>query len=221
MQEINIGFDASDLEDMNSFADMFRDRIADSFSGKTICEQLGVSPARMTLSERLDFSSKIENDTIVVSSNIFIQSDEVSKEFDIKSSGVQELIKSAAVLEIMGFERLATQMRKLYAESLAEMFMSSVRAEAFAKQVISKDRSNAGKGNTSRHKETALKIAKATWDKYPNASQTGMAEELYSYFRSKWKDNPGTKAIIGWLAESGMNPGCKPKNRKFDLIINE
>lgn len=221
MQKIDIGFDANDLEDMNSFADMFRDRIADSFSGKTICEQLGVSPARMTLSERLELSSKIENDTIVVSSNIFIQSDEMANEFDIKNSGVQGLIKSAAVLEIMGFERLAKQMRKLYAESLAELFMSGVRADEFAKQVISKDRSNAGKGNTSRHKETALKIAKDTWDKYPNASQNGMAEELFSYFRGKWKDNPGTKAITGWLAASGMNPDCKPKNRKFELVINK
>lgn len=221
MQEIKFDFEKDDLKDMNEFVNMLRDRISHSFSDKTICEKLGVSPARMTLNEKLSLSTEIENDTIIVSSNIFIQSEELAEEFNFKESGLQGLLKSAAILEILEFERLAKQMRKLYSEILTETFMSGVREEAYAKKIISDDRRKAGKGNTSRHKVTALKIAKDTWEKYPYASQNAIADELYIHFRDKWKDNPGTKAITGWLSESKMNPDCKPKNRDFKLIINE
>lgn len=221
MQEIKVNFDKDDLKDMNEFVSMVRDRISLSFAEKTICEQLGISSARMTLEEKLSLSSEIENDTIIVSSRIFIQSEELAEAFNFKGSGLQGLLKSAAILEVFGFERLAKQMRKLYSELLTETFMSEIREDAYAKKVISDDRRKAGKGNTSRHKVTALKIAKDTWEKYPFASQNAMAEELYIHFRGKWKDNPGNKAITGWLSESRMNPDCKPKNRDFKLVINE
>jgi len=221
MRKIEIDFDENDIKDMNGFADMIRDRISHAFSEKTICEQLGVSPARMTLNEKIAFSSEIESDTIIVASNVFIQSDELAEALDYKGSGLQGLLKSAAILEVLGFERLAKQMRKLYSELLTESFMFEVREDAYAKKVISQDRSKAGKGNVSRHKQTALKIAKDTWSEYPNASQGGMTEELYAFFRSKWKDNPGTKAITGWLSKSGLNPDCATKNKKFKLVIKE
>ncbi|CAI2505647.1 MAG: hypothetical protein LKJ78_08135 [Serratia liquefaciens] len=220
MQKIEIDFDENDIKDMNGFADMIRDRVSRVFSEKTICEQLGVSPARMTLNEKIAFSSEIENDTIIVASNVFIQSDELAEALDYKGSGLQGLIKSAAILEILGFERLAKQMRKLYSELLAESFMAEVREDAYAKKVISQDRSKAGKGNTSRHKEVALRIAKDTWMEYPNASQAGMIDELFAYFRKDRNDNPSSGAIRDWLTQSGLNPGGKGKNRNFKLIIN-
>ncbi len=219
MQKTKIDFDLSDFDDLNSFLDMLRDRLADSFAGKTVYELLGISPARMTLSEKLDLSSKVENDTIIVSSNIFIQSEEMAKEFDIQNSGIQDLMKSAAVLEIMGFERLAKQMRKLYAESLAEMFMSNVREEEFAKQVISQDRSKARKGKTNRHHNAALKIAADTWAKYPHASLAGLSEDIYSHLRKKWNDVPVAGTVEKWLKESKLNPDVKPKNRNYELIV--
>lgn len=220
MEKNEINFDVNYLKDMNEFVNVLRDNISHSFSEKTICEQLGVSPARMTLNERLSFSSEIENDRVVVSSNVFIQSEEISEAFDYKGSGLHGLIKSAAILEVLGFERLAKQMRKLYSELLTETLMAEVREDAYAKKIISEDRSKAGKGNTSRHKEVALRIAKDTWMEYPNASQAGMIDELFAYFRKDRNDNPSSGAIRDWLTQSGLNPGGKGKNRNFKLIIN-
>lgn len=221
MQKFEIDFDVNDLEDMNYFADMIRDRVSHVFSEKTICEQLGVSPARMTLNEKIAFSSEIENETIIVASKFAIESDELAEAIAYKGSGLQGLLKSAAILEVLGFERLAKQMRKLFSELLTENFMSGIREDAYAKKIISQDRSKAGKGNINPHKNAAIKIAKDTWDKYPNASQGGMTDELYHYFRKKRKDNPASGAIKSWLAESGLNPNVKPKNRDFTLVINE
>lgn len=131
------------------------------------------------------------------------------------------IVKAAMIADLIGCLDLRNDLLVLFGSMIDNAHNSKAISLYEKKKVIREDRSKAGKGNTSRHKETALKIAKDTWEKYPNASQNGMAEELFSYFRGKWKDNPGTKAITGWLAASGMNPDCKPKSRKFDLIINE
>ncbi|MEQ1032968.1 hypothetical protein ABZ141_15525 [Klebsiella pneumoniae] len=92
--------------------------------------------------------------------------------------------------------------------------------EAYARMRIREEKAKAGKGKVSRHKETAVQIAVATWEKYPNASLPGMRDELYAYLRGKWKDCPASSTIQGWLQELELNPvNNGVKNRDFSLVI--
>lgn len=92
--------------------------------------------------------------------------------------------------------------------------------EAYARMRLREEKAKAGKGKVSRHKETAVQIAVATWEKYPNASLPGMRDELYAYLRGKWKDCPASSTIQGWLQELGLNPSNNGiKNRDFSLVI--
>ncbi|MGQ7742648.1 hypothetical protein ACUNDQ_00260 [Pectobacterium brasiliense] len=219
--KFKIDFGPDDVIDMNDFVTFIRERVSEPFAESSVCHSLGFFPAKMSLEEKLSTASDIENGSIVVSSNIFISSDEMSEMFDFKNSGLSDLIKSAAIHELIGFERLAKQMRKRYAELFIEMLMAGVRKEADAKKVISEDRRKAKAGKTNRHKENAIKISRDTWALYPNASLAGLASEIYTHLRSKWNDAPVVGTIEGWLKESGLNPTVKPKNRSFKLVIKD
>ncbi|GKW32807.1 hypothetical protein PEC730217_15870 [Pectobacterium carotovorum subsp. carotovorum] len=95
-------------------------------------------------------------------------------------------------------------------------------AKAYANMKIREEKSKGGKGKTSRHKESALKIAADTWATYPNASIPGMRDELYAHFRAKWNDCPSSSTIQDWLKVSGLNPlNDGVKNRMFSLIFCE
>lgn len=217
--EAVIEFGPEEVADLNNLVTIIRDKLAESFIKKTVCELFGVTPSKMSLNERLSFASDIENERIIVSSNMIIDSEEMSKALDYKDSGLSDLLKSAAILEVLGFERLAVQMRRRYAELFIETLMSGVREEAYAKKIISEDRSKAKKGKTNKHHTEALRIAEDTWAKYPNASLAGLTEEIYAHLHRKWNDLPVAGTIKKWLQDSGMNPYFKPKNRKFKLVV--
>lgn len=214
-------FGPDEAADLNNFVSQLRDKVAESFIKNTVCDLLNITPAQMSLEERLSFASDIENEKIVVSSNIIIDSEEMSNVLDYKDSGLSDILKSAAILEVMGFERLAVQMRRRYAELFIETLMSGVREEAYTKKIISEDRSKAKKGKTNKHHTEALRIAKDTWDKYPNASLAGLTEEIYAHLHRKWNDLPVAGTIKTWLQDSGMNPDVKPKNRNFKLVVKD
>ncbi|WP_214241147.1 hypothetical protein [Raoultella ornithinolytica] len=219
--EVNIEFDPEDLEDLNKFVSMIRDKTAESFITKTVQDMYGITPSKMTLEERLNFAAEIENEKIVVSSGMSISAGDVNKTLNYDNSDMSDVLKASAILEVMGFERLANQMRKRYGEMFVERLMGSLRQIEYAKKVISEDRSKARKGKTNRHQPTALRIAADTWDKYPHASLAGLSEDIYSYLRKSWKDVPVAGTVEKWLKESGLNPDVKPKNRNFELIIPE
>lgn len=205
---------------MNNLVTMIRDKLAESFIKKTVCELFGVTPSRMSLDERLSFASDIENERVVISSNIIIGSQEMAEALDYKDSGLSDMLKSAAILEIMGFERLAVQMRRRYAELFVETLMSGVREDAYAKKIISEDRSKAKKGKVNKHHSESIKIAGDTWAAYPNASLAGVSEEVYSYLHNKYNGVPSADTVKTWLKDSGLNPDVKPKNRQFKLVVN-
>lgn len=219
--EVGIEFDVEHIKDLNKLVDLIRDKVSDSFIKKTVSELLGITPSKMSLEERLSFASDIENEKIVVASNIVLESEEVAQEICYKEYGLSDLLKAAAILEVMGFERLSTQIRRRYAELFVETLMSSVRDEAHAKKVISEDRSKAKKGKTNKHHQAVLMIAKDTWEEYPKASLEGLSEEIYAHLRQKWNDLPVAGTIKKWLKDSDMAPSVKPKdrNRKFKLVI--
>ncbi|EDF8222692.1 TPA: hypothetical protein I8627_000244 [Citrobacter freundii] len=219
--ETVIEFGPKEATDMNILVNLIRDKVAESLIKKTVCELLGITPAKMSLEERLSFASDIENEKIVVASNLILESGDVAQALDYKESGLSDMLKAAAILEVMGFERLSAQMRKRYGELFVETLMSGVREEAYAKKIISEDRSKAKKGKTNKHHTEALRIAKDTWEKYPNASLAGLSEEIYAHLHKQWNDLPVAGTIKTWLQDSGMNPDVKPKNRNFKLVLQQ
>lgn len=139
----------------------------------------------------------------------------------IHGEEIDTLIKASIILNVIGCTSMRDKLKSVFLSMISQKFYSKAISSYNKKIIISEDRRKAGKGNASPHKGVALKIAKDTWDKYPNASQEGMTDELFMYFRTKWNDNPASGAIRGWLSDSKLNPDVKPKNRKFKLIIND
>lgn len=93
-------------------------------------------------------------------------------------------------------------------------------ASSFVKSKISEEKSKARKGKCNRHKPRALEIAINTWSVYPNASLTGMRDEIYAHLRGEWNDCPASGTINDWLKDSGLNPpNDGVKNRKFGLVL--
>lgn len=217
--EVQIKFEQDELNDLDKFVSIIRDKTSESLVTKTVKDMYGVTPSEMTWEERINFASEIENEKIVILSGLTIKAERTEGTIDYQSSELSDMLKASAVLEIMGFERLSRQMRKRYGEMLVETLMGGLRQLEHAKKVISEDRRKARKGKTNRHRITALKIASDTWGKYPNASLAGLSEDIYFHLKKLWKDVPVVGTVEKWLKESGLNPDVRPKNRNFELIL--
>lgn len=215
--EFSIG--EEDFNDLDVLVDRIRSGVSSIFQERSICEMLNIKYDNLDALEKISllnkinemkFGTKFENETVHPGNPAMLQTEESS-----------ELIKASCMFEILGFEQLAKNMRRFYAEMLIETMMKEARQQASAKKIISADRSKAKKGKTNRHQSAALIIASSTWGKYPNASLAGLAQEIYTHLRTKWKDVPVVGTIEKWLKESGLNPDVKPKNRSFKIVIPE
>lgn len=143
-------------------------------------------------------------------------------ETSIDDSGNKDLailFQALVILSRAGCSHVAGHVSELALRIYRDDYLSGIKKEISRKELVRSEKSKAGKGNTSKYKEYALKIAKDTWDIYPNATQEGMTEELFHYFRGKRTDNPAASTIRVWLSMSKMNPENDIKDRKFKLII--
>lgn len=129
------------------------------------------------------------------------------------------LFQALVILSRAGCGYVASNISELALKIYKDDYLSEIKKEISRKELVRDEKSKAGKGNTSKYKKCALQIAKDTWDVYPNATQEGMTEELFHYFRSKRTDNPAASTIRVWLSASKMNPQNDIKDRKFKLII--
>jgi|APAga8741243855_1050100.scaffolds.fasta_scaffold00051_43 uncharacterized protein YrzB (UPF0473 family) len=131
------------------------------------------------------------------------------------------IVKAAIIADLIGCLYLRNDLMVLF-NSMVENAHNSKAMDIFKKKkVISEDRSSAKKGKTNRHHASAIKIASDTWEKYPNASLAGLSEDISAHLRKTWKDVPVAGTVEKWLKDSGLNPDVKPKNRSYELIINE
>ncbi|HCR3334210.1 TPA: hypothetical protein ON538_000302 [Morganella morganii] len=129
------------------------------------------------------------------------------------------LFQALVILSRAGCGHVAGNISDLALKIYRDDYLSEINKDISKKELVRDEKSKAGKGNTSKYKECALQIAKDTWDVYPNATQEGMTEELFHYFRGKRTDNPAASTIRVWLSASKLNPKNDIKDRKFKLII--
>ncbi|EGW7922120.1 hypothetical protein JGX56_004744, partial [Salmonella enterica] len=134
---------------------------------------------------------------------------------------ISMLMRSAVIMDIIGCMQLKKYLTELSSKMMLNTVLANISMAQAKKDIISQDRSNAKKGKTNRHHDSALRIAMYTWGEYPNASLAGMTEEIHAHLRSKWNDTPTAETIKSWLKKSNLYPDAKPKNRDFKLVINE
>lgn len=134
---------------------------------------------------------------------------------------VLTVLKAFLVADIAGCDNLKQDLLKLHAKLYSAEYLRKANDLHNKRKIISEDRSKAKKGKTSKHSDTALRIASNTWKKYPNASMAGLSEEIYIHIKPKWNDKLALGTVYDWLKASGMNPDVKPKNRNFKLVLTE
>lgn len=131
------------------------------------------------------------------------------------------LIKAALIADLVGCLEIRNDLMSLF-NCMQENAIASKAINLYKrKKVISEDRSKAKKGKRNRHYDKVLDIARDTWKLYPNASVSGMGEEIWLHLRKDWNDTPAIGTIQEWLKNSGITTDVDPsnRNRDFKLIL--
>ncbi|EKF5618488.1 hypothetical protein OZQ94_001202 [Salmonella enterica subsp. enterica] len=156
----------------------------------------------------LDEKTKLSKSPDIVSSPIFSA-----------DSGI--VYTALLCADIAGCMNIKSELYRLFLKLTINICNEKANAIVNKTKIISEDRSNAKKGKVNRHNQEAMDIARHTWEKHPNASLAGLADEIYIYLHAKWNDVPVAGTIKKWLKESEMNPDVKPKNRNFKLVLTK
>lgn len=139
--------------------------------------------------------------------------------FNGKHKEYEDIHKAIRALYIMGFRELSATVHKMAISSSIlkcyEEELADIKHQIKQKKITSKG----GKGRTSRHKDTALKIAADTWGNVPNASMESLSVKIYEYLNQKYRGVPVPGTIKVWLKESGLNPNQSPKVKDYEVVV--
>lgn len=172
----------------------------------------------MDFDERYSNFSPIERAQVLAGMFSEIRENKVVNDGNVEEQSVYALCFAHYALKAMGCDAWAEKITSLIPIVRGLEFGSS----AFVKSKISEEKSKARKGKCNRHKPRALEIAINTWSAYPNASLSGMRDEIYAHLRDEWNDCPASGTINDWLKDSGLNPpNDGVKNRNFGLILKQ
>lgn len=119
------------------------------------------------------------------------------------------------LLRLAKCNNTADEILKIFRVELCELLLGELRVKLRYKEIQSeKAKENASK---PRHKyyDEVISVIKATWDKYPNASQTGILEALCSHYYGKVSRN----ALNSWIVNSKLRPARPQKYSSFELVI--
>ncbi|EOV0901282.1 hypothetical protein ACOGYV_001234 [Edwardsiella piscicida] len=129
------------------------------------------------------------------------------------------LYRSMIILYIMGFKELSFSVFKMEMEHYTVIPAYEKIADIKRQIEQRKINSKGGKGRTSCHKVSALKIALDTWEKIPGASMESLSVKIHEYLNNKYRGVPQPGTIKSWLKSSGLNPCQSPKIRDYELVI--
>ena len=136
----------------------------------------------------------------------------------IKDSGCEaadDLFLSATLLRAHGH---VEQAKKTMKHALYLLWQSKTEADRLSalEHVFSSARQRTiAKKPRNKHYDEVIRIAKATWEKYPAASKGQMCENLSKHF------NGGVSAdrIDVWIRNAGIQPPKPKKHTSFALVI--
>ena len=139
--------------------------------------------------------------------------------FDGSDKEHENIHKAIRALYIMGFRDLSAAVHKMaLVYSISEHYkgdVADIKHQIKQKKITSKG----GKGRTSCHKDTALKIAADTWGNVPHASMESLSFKIYEYLNRNYRGVPVPGTIKEWLKASGLNPEQSPKVRDYELVV--
>ncbi|EPL1173047.1 hypothetical protein [Morganella morganii] len=201
--------------DLNSFVDTLSSWFEDNYSNASVCEMLGIEYSELSLQDKLILSSEIESAEISGEMVLAIVHGGGRTAIKIDDSNLSFLAKSSAIHEMLGFEKLAKQMRMKYANLIMELTLKDIRAKAIEEKIISKvNKTKASKPRNPYYSEV-MSVIKCTWEKYPCASKTGLIDALFFHYRGKVSRN----TLLNWVNKSGFQPGKPKKYSSFELVF--
>lgn len=223
--EININFNPYEVfsGDMTGTFS-FISSVCEKLSNNSLCKSMGVDLLVITPSEKEELINYISSRDYTVW--ITFEAEESYPTIDEPpvqgfrigvNSGTEEehFFRSALIFEIMGFSDLSLTMKmEFYTRIINDIFKDSVM-QKIEKDVISNvNREKASKPRHQYHEEI-MAVIKATWEKYPNASQTGIHEALCSHYYGKVSRN----SLAKWISSSGLRPPKPDKYSSFELVL--
>ncbi|MBN7844197.1 hypothetical protein J0A78_21290 [Providencia rettgeri] len=119
------------------------------------------------------------------------------------------------ILSSAGCKNTAKEIMELFKIELCDIILGDLRYKLKHKEMQSqKAKENASKPRHQYYEEV-MSVIKATWDKYPNASQTGIHDALCSHYYGKVSRN----ALNTWITKSGLRPPKPKKYSSFQLVF--
>ena len=223
--EININFNPYEVFscDMSEpFA--FITSVCENLSQTSICESMGIDPLTISPSEKEELINYISTEdyilwlTFETENPSLIRNGIHSNGFRINAQSGTEgdyFFRSAVIFELMGMTDLCYAMRMEFYARIANDMCQDRIGEAIEKDVIS--HVNRVRASKPRHQcyEEVMGVITATWEKYPNASQTGIHEALCSHYYGKVSRN----ALSKWISSSGLRPPKPEKYSSFELVF--
>jgi len=127
----------------------------------------------------------------------------------------EHFFRSALIFEIMGMDELCHAMKMEFYARIANDMCQDMIGEALERDIIS--HVNKIKASKPRHQfyDEVMAVIKATWEKYPSASQTGLHEALCSHYYGKVSRN----SLLKWISDSGLRPEKPKKHSAFQLVF--
>ncbi|MDW2742759.1 hypothetical protein [Atlantibacter subterraneus] len=141
-----------------------------------------------------------------------------AEKYGVKSSESDVQAIGAAIL-------LYFQSQFEMAQTIADMvYADRLRARIYPR-ILRDTRENAyreklketAKRPRNKHYYDAIKIAKATWAKYPAASKNGMCQKLHEHF----KGQVSSDTLDRWIKAAKIKPRVKSKATSFSLVVLE
>lgn len=112
------------------------------------------------------------------------------------------------------FDIAQTLADRVYANRLRKYiypdFLKGIQENAYRNKL-----KEAAKKPRNKHYSEAIKIAKATWAKYPAASKNGMCLKLYEHF----KGQVSSDTLDRWIKAAKIKPRVRSKATSFSLVV--
>lgn len=223
--EININFNpyyvfSGDMNEPFSFISSVCEKLSES----SICESIGLdvkNTSFLTKNEMIEFISQQDYNlwlTFETEESYMGMDDSQINGFRVNAmSGTEgdHFFRAALIFEIMGLDELCHAMKMEFYARVANDICQDMIGEALKKDVIS--HVNKVKASKPRHQfyDEVMEVIKATWEKYPNASQTGLHEALCSHYYGKVSRN----SLLKWISDSGFRPEKPKKYSTFQLVF--
>lgn len=125
------------------------------------------------------------------------------------------VFKANLIFWLLGMEDMADEMARVNITMLMMRKNLAFYVRDTNKLVNNLNLKNIAKKPRNPHYAEAMRIAKATWEKYPGASKGQLCRSLNTYFNGK----VSIDTLDSWIKKEKIQPPKPERNTSFTLII--